>query len=147
MLYSIHMFCSIVNACYITKVSNDIFDILGNMLFMCLCRMWLMSNVQKKNESGWYRKKNLWEWLVQKNTSFNMCFLEMELDLIIALITEMVFCRVAFRRVQKWKRPSRNPVHQLCLIRRRGHGGSFSCSCVSSCFCAWNNGGRTKRWN
>ena len=39
MLYSIHMFCSIVNAYYITKVSNDIFDILGNMLFMCLCLM------------------------------------------------------------------------------------------------------------
>ena len=31
-------------------------------------------------------------------------------------------------------------------IRRRGHGGAFSCSCISSCFVASNKGVRTQRW-
>ena len=86
----------------------------------------------------------VWWWM-------NRRFREMELDPIIASLTStgMGFLESRFDESK-----SEKGLHQIRLAdflspnwkKRKGHGGAFSSSCVSSYFGASNNGGRTKQW-
>ena len=78
----------------------------------------------------------------------NRHFQEVVLDPIIARFKGIVFSnRITFGRIQKWIWPTPNSVRQIRLPkleRRRGHRAAFICSCISSCFSASRNDGRTQ---